>query len=248
MNHQALHKTSDQRNASELIDILGDMEGKALLEALLSSAWRDEVAVVSSFGAESVVLLNMVSEVDPTAPVIFLNTGKLFGETLRYRDRVQSRLGLTDVRSISPHPGDEKASDPEGMLWHQDNDACCHFRKVVPLQRALSGFSIQITGRKRFQTGKRRDLSAVEVDTARGEGFLKINPLVNWSLDELSNYIESHNIPKHPLVKEGFLSIGCMPCTDRVRPGGSYRDGRWSGLDKQECGIHSVENVDGDGI
>ncbi|TNE38422.1 MAG: phosphoadenylyl-sulfate reductase [Alphaproteobacteria bacterium] len=248
MNVQALPTAPEDRKVSDLVGLLGKLEGRPLLEALLNSPWRDEVAVVSSFGAESAVLLHMIAQVDPTVPVIFLNTGKLFGETLRYRDRVQARLGLTDVRSIGPHPLDEGSKDPEGMLWQEDNDACCHFRKVVPLQKALKGFSIQITGRKRFQTGGRKDLPSVEIDVQRGAGNLKINPLVNWSLEELTEYIELHNIPKHPLVKEGFLSIGCMPCTERVQPGGGYRDGRWSGSDKQECGIHLVENVDGDGI
>lgn len=222
------------------------LQGQDLLAAMINNEFKDRIAVVSSFGAESVVLLHMVAEVDPTTPVIFLNTGKLFGETLRYRDRLQERLGLTDVRAIGPHPKDAEKVDPVGDLWQRDHDACCDFRKVLPLSRALRGFDAQITGRKRFQTEGRSQLSPIEVDTTRGEGFYKINPLSNWDLGELTRYIEGHRLPKHPLVKDGYLSIGCMACTDRVQPGGDYREGRWAGTDKDECGIH--QNTDGDGI
>jgi phosphoadenosine phosphosulfate reductase len=237
-----------ESSPSSLVDQYGELQGKVLLESLFKGPYKDKIAVVSSFGAESVVLLHMISEIDPTIPVIFLNTGKLFGETLRYRDRLQDKLGLTDLRSIGPHPKDQLERDPDGVLWRSDTDGCCHFRKVLPVQRALKGFSIQITGRKRFQTNDRADLPAVESDAQRGPGYYKINPLVNMSLEELTTYIEEHKLPRHPLVKEGFLSIGCMPCTERVQAGGGYRDGRWVGQDKDECGIHVGENVDGDGI
>lgn len=248
MSVQALPCNDPDPDTAVLVERFGGLEGKELLEALLGSEWRDEIALVSSFGAEAAVLLHLVSVIDPTVPVIFLNTGKLFGETLRYRDRLQGRLGLTDVRAIGPHPDDENSLDPDGTLWQSDTDGCCHFRKVLPVQRALKDFSVQITGRKRFQTDARGDLPTIEMDPLRGPGFLKINPLVNWTLDDLTSYIETHKIPKHPLVKEGFMSIGCMPCTERVKPGGEYRDGRWAGQDKDECGIHSPENLDGDGI
>lgn len=224
------------------------LDGKILLQSMIHDEFLGKIALVSSFGAEAAVLLHMVAEVDPTVPVIFLNTGKLFGETMRYRDRLQMQFGLTDVRAIGPHPHDEGERDPDGVLWQSDIDACCHFRKVVPLKRALAGFEAQITGRKRFQTEARAHLETIEVDPQRGPGFLKINPLINWSLDDLTLYVERYKLPKHPLVKDGFFSIGCMPCTERVRPGGEYRDGRWAGLDKDECGIHLPENVDGDGI
>jgi len=182
----------------------------------------------------------MAAKVAPTVPVIFLNTGKLFGETLRYRDRLQDKLGLTDIRAIHPHPDDTAKLDPNGDLWSRDPDACCNFRKTLPLQRALKPFRAQITGRKRFQTSARSTMKPIGV---HGDKF-KINPLTDWDLNALNAYIDEHKLPKHPLVKDGYLSIGCMPCTERVKEGGDYRSGRWVGRDKDECGIH----IDGDGI
>jgi phosphoadenosine phosphosulfate reductase len=199
-------------------------------------------AVVSSFAAESVVLLRQLASVAPAIPVIFLNTGKLFGETLRYRDRLQQELGLMDIRAIGPDPTDQSASDPDGTLWKRNPDACCHFRKVVPLRRALAGFDAYVTGRKRFQTAARAMLEKVELV----DGRVRFNPLFDWSQDDLTRYINEHRLPKHPLVDDGYLSIGCIPCTQRVRHGEEYRAGRWPGFEKDECGIHT--GMDGDGI
>jgi phosphoadenosine phosphosulfate reductase len=217
-------------------------DATALLEAAIKHEFPGRITTVSSFGSESVVLLHLIAQIDPTVPVIFLNTGKLFGETLRYRDRLQAKLGLTDLRSIGPHPDDERALDPDGTLWSRDPDACCNFRKVLPLRRALAGFEAEITGRKRFQTTARADMGPIELNGSR----FVINPLHGWSLTDLVAHIEKHDLPRHPLVADGFLSIGCMPCTQRVKAGEDYRSGRWAGSDKDECGIH--ENVEGDGI
>lgn len=249
---------------SERLELLqADYEGvsgSALLEAMIKKEFPGEIAVVSSFGAESAVLLHMVAEIDPAVPVIFLNTGKLFGETLRYRDRLQEKLGLTDIRAVGPHPNDLAMKDPNGGLWNANPDACCFIRKVLPLERALSGFKASITGRKRFQTGARAQMPFIEEEAVRGvsdfDGALpsglgtrfKINPLAEWDLDTLNRYVDRHRLPQHPLVKDGYLSIGCMPCTERVPEGGGYRDGRWAGTDKDECGIHIPTNQDGDGI
>lgn len=247
MNLQTRHpKHAEALPIGDLLAKYNGLFGQDFLEAMINKEFADRIAVVSSFGAESVVLLHMVAEINPETPVIFLNTGKLFGETLRYRDRLQERLGLTDVRAIGPHPKDTASIDPVGDLWQRDHDACCDFRKVLPLERALKGFDAQITGRKRFQTEGRASLKPVEIDPVRGAGFYKINPLSTWGLDELTAHIETHKLPRHPLVKDGYLSIGCMACTDRVKPGGEYREGRWAGTDKDECGIH--QNIDGDGI
>ena len=218
------------------------LDTQRLLQFVLKQAFPGRIAVVSSLGAESVVLLHQVALIDPTTPVLFLNTGKLFGETLRYRDRLQDVLGLTDIRAIGPHPDDRNAQDPEGTLWSRNPDACCHFRKVVPLSRAVAGFCATITGRKRFQTAARASMDRVEL----ADGRFRINPLMDWSLDDLNGYIEANNLPKHPLVMDGYPSIGCMPCTRRVAAGEGYRAGRWAGLDKDECGIHS--GIDGEGI
>jgi phosphoadenosine phosphosulfate reductase len=218
------------------------LDAKGLLDLALSSAFPRKTAVISSFAAESVVLLYLVAEIDPSTPILFLNTGKMFGETLRYRDRLQDVLGLTDIRAVGPHPHDRNALDAEGTLWSRNPDACCHFRKVVPLSRALAGFEAVVTGRKRFQTSARAGMDKVEF----AEGRFRFNPLVDWALMELTRYVEERNLPKHPLVNDGYPSIGCVPCTRRVAAGEGYRDGRWSGLAKDECGIHA--GVDGEGI
>ncbi len=220
---------------------MGRRNAQEQIEFVLREEFVGETAVVSSFGSESAVLLHMVAEVDPTTPVLFINTGKLFAETLRYRDRLQDLLGLGDIRTLAPHPADRAAKDPDGTLWSRDTDACCSFRKVIPIRRALEGFSAQITGRKRFQTQARAEMRAVEYF----DGRFRFNPLSDWTQADLEAYIARYNLPRHPLVEDGYPSIGCMPCTRRVHAGESYRDGRWSGLDKDECGIHGV---DGEGI
>ena len=218
-----------------------DLGAQELLRLAIES-FSGKIAVISAFAAESVVLLHQVAQIDPTTPVLFLNTHKLFGETMRYRDRLQATLGLTDIRSVGPHPDDRRTQDPEGTLWSRDPDACCHFRKVVPLRRALVGFDAIVTGRKRFQTAERATMHKVELV----EGRVRFNPLVDWSLPELIAYMDEHRLPKHPLINDGYPSIGCIPCTRRVAADEGYRDGRWAGSDKVECGIHS--GVDGEGI
>lgn len=248
--------TVESGELSVLREKYAGLTGPSLLDALIRKEFPGEIAVVSSFGAESAVLLHMVAEIDPTVPVLFLNTGKLFGETLRYRDRLQEKLGLTDLRAVGPLPSDLAEKDPNGGLWNSDPDGCCFVRKVLPLERAMAPFKASITGRKRFQTSTRTMMHPIEEELVRavdgkdpkGASRFKINPLAYWGEEELNQYLEDHRLPKHPLVKDGYRSIGCMPCTDRVPEGGSYRDGRWKGTDKDECGIHLPTNVDGDGI
>ncbi len=213
-----------------------------LLQFAIREAFPKGLAVISSFAAESVVLLHQVAQVDPETPVLFLNTGKLFADTLRYRDRLQEVLGLTDIRGIGPHPADRLRIDADGVLWSRDPDACCHFRKIVPLRKAIAGFAAVITGRKRFQTAQRAAMQAIEI----ADGRFRFNPLADWTADELQQYISEYKLPVHPLAEDGFLSIGCTPCTRRVERGEDYRAGRWAGFAKTECGIHTGE--DGDGI
>ena len=207
-------------------------------EALIRAVFRDSrfgrVATVSSFGAEAAVLLHLVSRVAPGAPVLFVNTLRIFGETLRYSRELATRLGLTDLRTIAPARGVVDSGDPKGDLWLNDPDACCHIRKVAPLNEALAGFDTWISGRKHHQSRERSALQKVEwVD-----GRFKINPLADWSRERIDTYFEEHDLPQHPLKKDGFLSIGCFPCTDRVQPGEDPRAGRWRGRGKTECGIH----------
>jgi len=195
---------------------------------------RDNVALVSSFGTEAAVLLHMVASVERHLPVIFLDTGHLFPETLAYRDALIDRLGLRDVRTIHPDADDLARRDGDAALWYSDPDACCALRKVEPLERALSGFKAWINGRKRFQAATRTEIPAVEADGTR----LKYNPLRDWDRARLQEYFAVHDLPRHPMEALGFPSIGCMPCTSRVAPGEDPRSGRWRGRAKTECGIH----------
>ncbi|MFC7333645.1 phosphoadenylyl-sulfate reductase [Rhodocista pekingensis] len=228
------HRTDPVAHAADLAARYGHLHGADLLHPLLTGDLKGRIALVSSFGTESAVLLHMVAGIDPGVPVIFIDTGKLFGETLRYRDRLVALLGLTDVRSPGPDPAEETREDADGGLWLRDPGACCALRKVRPLDRALAPFDAWITGRKRFQAATRTVLPAIEA----ADGRIKLNPLAGWSRQDLTAYLDRHGLPRHPLEADGFLSIGCMPCTDRVAPGEDIRAGRWRGRGKTECGIH----------
>jgi phosphoadenosine phosphosulfate reductase len=210
--------------------------------SVLSHALRDpqagQLALVSSFGAESVVLLHMVAVAKPDTPVIFIDTQMLFTETLVYQQEVSERLGLRDVRVIRASDAALKSTDPAQTLHRRDTDACCALRKTRPLQSALQGFDGWITGRKRFQGASRAGLDFFEVEA--GEKRLKVNPLAHWTRRDISTYMEENRLPRHPLVARGYPSIGCHPCTAPVAPGDDPRAGRWPDEDKSECGIHVV--------
>ncbi len=208
---------------------------EALVAAVLQDGAWGRVAVVSSFGAESAVLLDIVAEVNRAAPVLFVDTGRLFPETLVYARDLAAHLGLADVRWISPDMDEVARVDPKALRWSYDPDGCCAVRKVAPLARALEGFDTWISGRKRFQADTRAQLAKVEADGGR----LKVNPLADWSAAMLAGRAAERRLPPHPLVAEGYPSIGCMPCTTRVQPGEDPRAGRWRGWDKTECGIHA---------
>ncbi|QXQ07202.1 phosphoadenylyl-sulfate reductase [Sphingosinicellaceae bacterium] len=205
---------------------------QAMLADLLRGELRGRVAAVSSFGAESAVLLDMVAKVDQDVPVIFVNTQKIFGETLAYRDELAERLGFTDLRVFRPDPYLLAQKDSTSLRWSYDPDGCCDLRKVEPLRRALAPFDAWISGRKGF--GSRNGLPRFEID----EGRLKINPLADWTKPALDLYFAEHKLPHHPLEAQGYPSIGCVPCTSQVKPGEDPRSGRWRGWDKTECGIH----------
>lgn len=210
-----------------------------MLRTLLTGELAGRVALVSSFGAESAVLLDLVAGIDRDVPLIFTNTQKMFGETLAYRDELSERLGFTDLRVYRPDPRLLAEKDKPGLRWSFDPDGCCAIRKVEPLQRALKGFDAWISGRKGFQAGTRAALPLFELDTDHADGpKLKINPLAGWGKDALNAYFDAHDLPRHPLEAQGYLSIGCSPCTSRVMPGEDPRAGRWRGWDKIECGIH----------
>ncbi len=209
-----------------------------MLAGVLDGDLAGEIAIVSSFGAESAVLLHLVAQVRPDIPVLFLETGKHFPETLAYRDALAGRLGLTNLVNLTPDAKALAAKDENGLRWSYDPDGCCELRKVQPLAAALEGYDASFTGRKAFQNSARSELPRFEVDTSDAAGRLKINPLIDWSQDDIDAYFEQHDLPRHPLVEKGYPSIGCSPCTHKVAAGEDPRSGRWKGWDKTECGIH----------
>jgi phosphoadenosine phosphosulfate reductase len=225
-----------------LRETCGGLAGLALLRAVLTDGpLGGRTALVSSFGAESAVLLDMVARVDPATPVIFLDTGKLFAETHVHRQALVDLLRLSDVRVVRPEQTNLAERDPHGDLWQRDPDACCHLRKTAALEAALVGFDAWITGRKRFQGGLRWRLPTLEPEWSRGR--IKINPLAPWSAEAIERYRVRRNLPKHPLAERGYRSIGCVPCTRPVSPKDPQRAGRWCGLDKSECGIHLMDKA-----
>ena len=227
----------DLPSAEELDRALRNQSPATVIAAGLQAVGRVHLAVVSSFGTESAALLKVMADVDPAIPVIFLDTGWLFEETLSYRDTLIATLGLRDVRSIKPSEEALSREDPDRELWFSDPDACCRIRKVEPLARALAPFSAWINGRKRFQGGLRAAIPVVEQDGIR----LKFNPFANVTREEIEAIYAAAKLPPHPLVASGFLSVGCMPCTSRTSPDEDARAGRWRGRPKTECGIHTVK-------
>jgi phosphoadenosine phosphosulfate reductase len=205
-----------------------------MLADLLAGELKGRVAAVSSFGSEAAVLLAMVADVDKDLAVIFVNTQKIFGETLAYRDELAERLGFTDLRVFRPDPRLLAEKDKTSLRWSYDPGGCCDLRKVEPLRRALAPFDAWISGRKGFQSATRAALPRFEID----EGRLKINPLADWDKAAINAAFDARQLPRHPLEAQGYPSVGCVPCTSQVQPGEDPRAGRWRGWDKTECGIH----------
>ena len=222
------------------------VETREMLRAVIAEGLAGRIGVVSSFGAESAILLHMVAQIDPATPVVFLETHKHFVETIAYRDTLVAQLGLTNLLIVEPEPARLTTRDANGLRWSFDPDGCCEIRKVEPLARALTQFDATITGRKGFQSATRAGLPRFEIDRSDVAGRLKINPLANWSKAELDAYVAEHDLPAHPLVAQGYPSIGCSPCTSKVAPGEDPRSGRWKGWDKVECGIHTPGVPDGE--
>jgi phosphoadenosine phosphosulfate reductase len=226
---------SSSQDTQIMLDNVTPPAAETILTDAIKRDFAGNIALVSSFGTESAILLHMVSRIDPNLPVIFLDTGKLFPETLAYRDELVKKLGLTDVRAIKPSGAQLAAYDPDGRLWQKDTDLCCAIRKTNPLDEALTGFEAWITGRKRSQSATRANLQPVETGA---DGRITVNPLAYWDNEQINAYFEAHDLPRHPLEAQGYSSIGCAVCTAKPLPGQDKRSGRWAGQAKTECGIH----------
>jgi len=227
----------DQRLA-RLNEELRDASAQTILRASILREWMSELTYVSSFGAESAVMLALIADVDPDLPIVFLETGMHFPQTLDYKEELIERLGLTNVRDIPPSEEERLAEDPKNTLWKTDPDACCALRKVRPLEPALEGFDAWITGRKRFHGGARMSLPVFE----HAAGRFKVNPLAGWTQEDVQAYFKRRELPRHPLTAQGYPSVGCWPCTKPAEDPNDIRSGRWAGQDKNECGLHVDKN------
>lgn len=215
---------------ADAIDILRDA---------IRNEWTGRIAILSSFGAEAAVGLHMISQVAPDTPVIFLDTGRLFAQTEQYQRALTDQLGLTNIRMVRPQADEAMAEDPDDKLWQRDPDACCALRKVRPLDNVIGDYDALITGRKRFHGGERMALPVVE----RLDGRIRVNPLASWSAQQVTDYFQRYDLPRHPLSDMGYASIGCWPCTAPVQDDDDVRAGRWSGRSKTECGIHTPSRI-----
>ncbi|MBJ3775224.1 phosphoadenylyl-sulfate reductase [Acuticoccus mangrovi] len=228
------------RNAAAALDArFGTMAADDLLAVMTRDVFPGRIAMVSSFGADSVALLHLVSRVAPDIPVLFIETGMHFAETIAYRNATARALGLTNVIDVRAGKKVLLEEDPDDNLHMFDPDACCAVRKVEPLNRALKEYDAWITGRRRDQSFTREAIPHVEADGSR----VKINPLAGWTQADVDDYIERHALVRHPLVAQSYPSIGCAPCTSPVGPGEDPRSGRWRGTGKTECGLH-FQNAD----
>lgn len=237
-------ETANDRTAltAQAAELNARWQGASALEILrdaITNVFPGRLSVISSFGADAAVLLHMVSGVGKDTPILFIDTGKHFIETLMYRDILVGRFGFTDARALEPASADIAKFDPTGDLWSRDPDLCCRIRKVDPLQRALEGVDAWITGRKRYQTSARAALPFAEAL----DGRIKINPLASWNEEQIRDAFRQFKLPEHPLFDEGYRSIGCAPCTRPIGANEDSRAGRWAGKDKTECGIHTAENI-----
>lgn len=208
-----------------------------MLRDVIRADFPGRIGLVSSFGTEAAILLHMVSKIDPFVPVIFLETWKHFPETTAYRDTLIRELGLCNIQTVMPRPASVRADDPDGTLHASNPDLCCHVRKTMPMLAALRNLDCWITGRKRGQAATRTELDLFEAQ----DRWIKVNPLMDWTSEDIAAYYAAHALPQHPLKAKGYLSVGCEPCTRAVKPGEDARAGRWAESDKTECGIHIVD-------
>ncbi len=220
--------------AASLDALYGDLSAEAVIERAVREEFAGQIAAVSSFGADSAVLLNLIATVDRHLPVIFLDTGKHFEETLSYRDALAADFGLTGIQVVAPDDAALARLDPQGALHETSTDACCDVRKVEPMARGVAPYRAWFTGRKRHQAATRAALPVFESVGPR----IRINPLARWTTADQADYMRKHALRENPLVAYGYLSIGCFPCTKPVQPGEDARSGRWAGQAKVECGIH----------
>ena len=200
--------------------------------------FKNKIVYVSSFGTESAMILHMISEIDKNFPIILLNTNFLFSKTIDYKNELINIFKLNNFLEIFPNNADLKKYDPKDNLWKSNVEKCCEIRKVQPLKKFLENYDAWISGRKAYQGGERIDINPFEINN----GKIVVNPLANFEQKLVSEYFLNHNLPRHPLFNEGYLSVGCTHCTHKSSNKNNPRSGRWVNQIKTECGIHYKNN------
>ena len=206
-----------------------------IIDQCINKLFKKKVAYVCSFGSESVVILNIIAKIDKSTPIIFLNTHFLFHETISYKNTLIKKFGLKNLIETFPTNTDLKINDLNNDLWKSNPDKCCHLRKVKPLKKELKYFDGWISGRKSYHKGDREFLNIFEIQDRK----IVINPLINQDQKSIENYFEENRLPKHPLIKKNYFSIGCTHCTSPAKNLSDMRSGRWEHLNKTECGIYN---------
>lgn len=199
-----------------------------------AATFLPDIALSSSFQTQSLPLLHLVSRVAPDMPILFLDTGYHFAETLAFRDHLVQKWGL-NVRNLR-RQSTEDGAGPGADLYRTDPDLCCHINKVEPMRLAVAGLRAWISGIRRDQSPTRRTIRVVEQTP---EGLVRVHPMATWTSRDVFAYIAEHHLPTHPLLTRGYRSIGCAPCTRPASPEGDERSGRWAGQQKTECGLHT---------
>ncbi|HEY3197172.1 MAG TPA: phosphoadenylyl-sulfate reductase [Nitrospirales bacterium] len=200
------------------------------------SAYFPNIVLASSFGAEDVALIDMLSRINAAVPILYLDTDFLFTETYATRDALVKRYGIAPIQVKSLLTPEQQAAQFGDKLWERQPDECCNQRKVEPLARALKPYKAWITGIRREQSARRATAKIVEWDTQFE--LVKFNPLARWTNEDVWKYIKLYDVPYNPLHDQGYPSLGCTYCTRAVQPGEDSRAGRWAGFTKTECGLH----------
>lgn len=229
--------------AADLKTLSDSLESKQPQDVVAAALERyaSKIVLACSFGAEDVVLVDMVHRLDKSVPLFYLDTDFLFAETYATRDRIAAQYDLKPAQLLqikSRLTPDEQAKQYGDALWSKDPDRCCQLRKVEPLTRVLQGYDAWITGIRRDQAPSRANAGLIEWDTKFG--LVKVNPLARWSWAEVWTYIKLYEIPYNPLHDRNYPSIGCTHCTAPVAPGEDPRAGRWKNFTKTECGLHKA--------
>jgi phosphoadenosine phosphosulfate reductase len=217
---------------------------REILRWVLEDSGLERVAIASAFQAEGTVVIHLASQIRPDVPILFLETGFQFAETLAFKERLTERLGLNVVELVGEYSNDRQAAEFGPRLYERDPELCCEINKVRPMFEALRGLDAWITSVRRDSSPTRADTPVVDrYELEPGRDIVKVNPMATWTRQDVWRYLKEQDLPHNPLYDLGYASIGCAPCTRLRFAGEPERAGRWAGIAKWECGIHVAESA-----